>query len=128
MKKKYNIIYGAFMALGLVSCSNEAPFTTENSGATGRVLTSSLSVEVKNQTPTTRVQANGIPEPKDFTVGFYQKSDLKNPVKEYTSYGSMPEIVELQEGDYIVKVIYGGDYGEDGVNSAFNAPFYEGES
>lgn len=125
MKKLYIGILGL---LGLVSCSNEAPFESEYAKGTGRVLTSALSVEVKNQTPTARAAENGVPEAKDFQVDFYLTSDEENAVSHYDSYGMMPEIVVLPAGEYIVKVTYGGEYGASNVNAAFEKPYYEGKS
>lgn len=130
MKKINNIYIGALLALGLVSCSNEAPFKDGNSEGTGRLLTSSLTMKVKTDTPTVRAVEtdNYVPTPNDFSVKFYKVGDESNAVKTFSSYGEMPEIVELAEGDYIVKVSYGGDYGNSITTAAFNAPHYTGES
>lgn len=130
MKTIYKALLGVMVALGLASCSNEAPFTNESQTGTGRLLTSALDVKVKNQTPNSRALNNGVPDTNDFKVEFFLSSDsnMKNPIQEYTNYGSMPQIVELEAGKYIVKVTYGGTYGDNISNAAFNAPYYEGIS
>lgn len=115
------------MALGLGSCSQEAPFTTDSTGGTGSVLSSALAVEVRNVTPTTRAVKNGVPEPEDFKVEFYKSGTTENPAKKYDSYAAMPDIVVLPAGKYYVKTTYGGMY-DNGSNAAFNAPHYEGKS
>ena len=127
MKKINNILIGALMAMGMVSCSQEAPFKEVTGNGTGRVLTSSLSVQIKSVIPVTRVNNDGIPEPADFKVEFFKKGET-SPTITYERYGDMPEIVSLKEGEYYVKASYGGSYGASNVNAAFNSPHYEGIS
>lgn len=127
MKKINKIYISALMGLGFVSCSSEAPFTSDQNAGSGKVLTTSLALHVKADTPKTRVNGDGIPTQGDFKVNFFKKGDDQNAVKSYESYADMPEVVELPEGDYYISVTYGGDYG-NGATAAFNAPYYAGKS
>ena len=127
--KKINKIYTFFaVAMGLASCSNEAPFSADYPEGTGRVLTSSLDVQVKAETPMVRANENGIPTPADFKVEFFNKENEKTAAKNYDSYGKMPEIVVLPAGEYKIKVSFGGTYGDYNESAAFSAPHYEGSS
>lgn len=119
---------GTLMAMGLMACSQEAPFDENYPEGTGRVLTSSLSLEVKTDRPVTRVNADGIPDAKDFAVKFFDKENTSSPVKTYDSYGSMPEVVVLPAGDYFIEVSYGEAYGSAGETAGFNKPHYAGKS
>ncbi|MCH5237555.1 MAG: DUF4493 domain-containing protein [Muribaculaceae bacterium] len=127
MKRINNIYISALMGLGLISCANEAPFDANNNSGSGKILTSSLSLHVKAETPRTRVNENGIPSQDDFAVKFFKKGETENPVKVFESYATMPEIVELPEDEYYISVSYGGTY-EGGGTAAFNAPHYAGLS
>lgn len=127
--KKINKIYTFLaVALGLASCSNEAPFSADYPEGSGRVLTSSLEVQVKTENPKVRADQNGIPAPADFKVEFFNKENETKAEKTYESYGKMPEIVVLPAGEYKIVVSYGEDYDEYGNNAAFNKPHYEGSS
>lgn len=129
MMKKINKIYTFLaVALGLASCSNEAPFSADYPEGSGRVLTSSLDVQVKTENPKVRADQNGIPAPADFKVEFFNKENETKAEKTYESYGKMPEIVVLPAGEYKIVVSYGEDYDEYGSNAAFNKPHYEGSS
>ncbi len=123
MKKITNIFVSTALAIGAVSCASEAPFNAgEEANGYGRVLTSSLAVQV--QEAQTRAENVDV---KDFTVKFFKTTDNETPVQQYT-YKDMPEIVTLPAGaDYKVIADFGGNYGE-GKSAAFNAPYYYGES
>lgn len=121
MKKIINIFFAAALALGAVSCSQESPFDAgEKGNGYGRVLTSSLAVQLKGEQ--TRA-ANDTPDVKDFTVEFFNVSNLDTPVESY-KYSEMPEIVTLPAG---VKYKVVARYGEN-PEAAWNAPYYYGES
>lgn len=90
----------------------------------GRLLSSALSVELK--TDEKLVRATPVPDVNDFTVDFLNADDLTEVVKSF-EYGSMPEVVTLPVGDYIVKAYFGGNYGE-GNNAAFDKSYYLGQS
>lgn len=124
MKKITNILSAIFLLIGAASCSSEAPFSEGEQIGEGRLLSSALSVELK--TDEKLVRATPVPDVNDFTVDFLKADDLSQSVKSF-EYGSMPEVVTLPVGDYIVKAYYGGDYGE-GNNAAFDKPYYLGQS
>ena len=123
MKKINKIFVGALMAMGLLSCSQEAPFSTDYPEGSGKVLTSAFDVTVKSVIPTVRANEDNIPEPRDFYVAFYNKED-NSLAKEYTSYGEMPEIVILPAGEYYVELTYG----ENDEVAGFSKPYYVGKS
>lgn len=124
MKKITNILLAITLLIGVASCSSEAPFSGEEQKGEGRLLSSALSVELK--TDEKLVRATPVPDVNDFIVDFLKADDLSQSVKSF-EYGSMPEVVTLPVGDYIVKAYYGGDYGE-GKNAAFDKPYYLGQS
>lgn len=124
MKKITNIFYAIMLLIGVASCSKEAPFTGEEQIGEGRLLTKALSVELK--TDEKLVRATPVPDVNDFSVAFL-KADDGSQVGETYTYGSMPEVVTLPVGDYVVKAYYGGSYGS-GNKAAFNSPFYFGQS
>lgn len=125
MKRIINLICIA-LAFGVVSCSSEAPFSSESRKGEGRLLTSALSVELK--TDEKLVRASGVPEVAEFTVDFLNADNMDDePVKSFT-YGEMPEVVTLPVGNYIARAYYGGGYGDEGSMAAFSAPYYMGES
>lgn len=121
MKKIAYIFLSAAMALGAVSCSKESPFVSGEIGeGFGRVLTSSLAVELKEDQ--TRA-GNDTPVVDDFTVEFFKTSDLTTAVETF-KYSEMPEIVTLPAGvDYKVVAHYG-----ENPEQGWNTPYYYGES
>lgn len=125
--KKIITYIAALVGLGLGACSVEAPFQPDSSEGTGRLLKSTLSLEVKNVTPISRALTDGVPAVSDFKVEFFKQGDSA-PVQTYDTYGSMPEVVSLPAGTYYIHVSYGGTYGNDNSNAAFNKPYYYGAS
>lgn len=127
MKKLYNISLGILMALGLFSCAKDAPFQVEPQEGTGRLLKSTLAVEVKGLNPITKAVVNGVPGVVDFKVEFINP-DNSSVIKAFDRYDEMPEVVELTQGKYNIRVSFGGEYGGSGKTAAFNTPHYYGES
>ena len=125
--KKIITYIAALIGFGLGACSVEAPFQPDPSEGTGRLLKSTLSLEVKNVTPISRALTDGVPAVSDFKVEFFKQGDSA-PVQTYDTYGSMPEVVSLPAGTYYIHVSYGGTYGNDNSNAAFNKPYYYGAS
>lgn len=121
MKKITNIFIAAALALGAVSCSQESPFDSgEKGNGYGRVLTSSLAVQLKGEQ--TRA-SDDTPNVKDFTVEFYNTTNMATAVETF-KYSEMPEVVSLPAGiTYKVVARYG-----DNPEQAWNAPYYYGES
>lgn len=115
------------MLMGMASCSMESPFTVESGEGTGRLLKSNIALDVKGVNPITKALTAGVPEVSDFKVEIY-KEDQSISYQTYESYGSMPEVISLPEGEYSIKVSYGGSYGNETSNAAFNTPYYLGES
>lgn len=126
-KYKFSLSIGV-TAILLSACSVEAPFKAEKAEGTGRLITSTMSVQVKGSDPISRATVDGIPSPSDFQVDFFKGDDKENSVITYERYGNMPEVVELTAGTYTIGVSYGGTYGDEFASAAFNAPFYQGES
>ncbi len=114
------------LALGMASCSTEAPFSAESRKGEGRVLASALSVELK--TDEKLVRSSGVPDVSDFTVDFIKADNLEDSPVKHFRYGDMPEVVTLPVGEYVARAYYGGDYGSEGGKAAFSAPYYLGES
>lgn len=124
MKKINNIFLALLLLLGMTACSQEAPFGPKDQEGSGRVLTSSLSVEVKNDEKV--VRSAGVPSVNDFTVDFYNTAE-ETPYLSY-KYGDMPDVVTLPVGTYKVRAYYGGVYGANGETAGFDKPYYLGES
>ena len=124
MKRYKNIFLAVATAFGFVACDKEAPFSAEPVAEHGRFLSSSISVSLNTDENLVRSAEDG-PDVSLFDVDFY-KNGANIPEQSY-KYGEMPEMVMLPVGEYVVKVSYGGDYGE-GAKAAFDAPFYKGES
>ena len=95
-KNLYIIVTGFILAM--TSCSQEAPFSAENKKGEGKILTSTLSIDVKSEDIAVRSE-NVLPSVKDFTIEFYNSSDLESVVKKYDKFSSMPEVVTLPVGD-----------------------------
>lgn len=124
--KKIKFIYAVIaFALGVTSCSTEAPFSEENRKGEGRLLTSAFAVELKTEEHLVRASAS--PDVNDFTVAFLNADNLSEEVKSFI-YGDMPEVVTLPVGEYVARAYYGGDYGEGNGTAAFSAPYYLGQS
>lgn len=126
MKKIKYIYMTAALAAIFTSCSQEAPFSAQEEN-TGRILTSNLSVEVKSDEMLVRSESD-LPSPKDFTIEFCKADNLNTSVKKYDTMKSMPEVVSLPVGDYVIKAYYGGVYGTNGEAAAFDKPYYYGVS
>lgn len=128
MKKFKNIYYlAAGFILAMTSCAKEAPFSAESQEGVGRILVSSLSIDVKSEEVAVR-SASTVPSTKDFSIEFYKTSDPETVVKKYEKYSSMPEVISLAAGEYIIKAVYGGTYGTNGETAAFDKPYYIGTS
>lgn len=121
MKTTINILLGAALALGVASCSKESPFEAgEQGNGYGRVLTSSLAVELRDSQTRAGVDS---PDVAEFTVDFFRTTDLVSPVESY-KYSEMPEIVTLPAGvDYKVVAHYG-----ENPAAEWDAPYFLGES
>lgn len=119
--KTYNYISSIILTLGLVSCSAEAPFGTENSIGEGHLDTSSLLLNLNvDETIKVRSRAGNDDLLPDFKVYFLDSKGQS--VKDY-KYGEMPEIVTLPEGNYTVKAIYGED-----LAASWDNPYFTGDS
>ena len=128
MKKFKNIfILAAGLIFSMASCSQEAPFSIENEKEEGKILTSTLSIDVKSEEIAVRAESV-VPSPKDFSIEFYNTTDLESVVKKYDKFSSMPEVVSLPVGNYIIKAVYGGEYGSNGETAGFDKPHYVGVS
>lgn len=126
MKKLTNIFLNFILLISTAACSNELPFKETSDDGEGRILTSSLIVDVKTEEKLVRAETGAV-DVKDVTVDFVNTADPDNVVLTYT-YGHMPEVVTLPVGEYMVKAYYGGYYGENNSSAAFNKPYYYGES
>ena len=100
------------LALGMASCSTEAPLQCGIPKREGRVLASALSVELK--TDEKLVRSSGVPDVSDFTVDFIKADNLEDSPVKHFRYGDMPEVVTLPVGEYVARAYYGGDYGSEG--------------
>lgn len=126
MKKLFNNICFIFIGLGITACSNELPFKEPAGDGEGRILKSSLVVDVKTEEKLVRAETGDI-DVKDVTVDFISAEDPNNVALTYT-YGHMPEVVTLPVGNYTVKAYYGGTYSEENPSAGFSKPYYYGES
>lgn len=121
MKSIYSFLLSSALLVPFVACNKENPFEGESKNGTGRILTSSISVDVKSEVLTTRDAS--LPEPEDFTIAFCKKETPSEPLYSY-SYSELPEVVTLPVGEYYVKAYYG----DDNIVAAFDSPCYYGES
>lgn len=126
MKKFKNIYLISALAVGVASCSTEAPFSEDKLDGEGRLLTSAIAVELKTEENLVRA-ASAEPDVNDFTVDFLNAENPGDPVRSFR-YGDMPEVVTLPVGDYIARAYYGGEYGSSESTAAFSAPYFKGES
>lgn len=125
--KKFKYIYLiSGLAVGVTSCSTEAPFSEDKLDGEGRLLTSAIAVELKTEENLVRA-ASEEPDVNDFTVDFLNAENPGDPVRSFR-YGDMPEVVTLPVGDYIARAYYGGEYGSSESTAAFSAPYFKGES
>ena len=125
--KKFKYIYLiSALAVGVASCSTEAPFSEDKLDGEGRLLTSAIAVELKTEENLVRA-ASVEPDVNDFTVDFLNAENPGDPVRSFR-YGDMPEVVTLPVGDYIARAYYGGEYGSSESTAAFSAPYFKGES
>lgn len=119
---KKSIIYSSLIILAaMASCKNEDPFDSGMNRGEGRFLTSAITVDVKPEQMATR--SVEVPTAEQFTVDFYNTENLDKPQASY-QYSSMPEVVSLPVGAYIVKA----HYGTDNAKPEFDSPYYYGES
>lgn len=114
MKTYLNIFLTLAIALLAASCSKEDPF---HDGATGKVNTRSLTVELANEENTRAATV----DVADFTVQFFLQGEAA-PKATYR-YGEMPEVVELPVGTYTARAFYG-----ENLPAAWDAPYYEGNT
>lgn len=125
IKNFYIILMCAFAALGLVSCSKEAPFDSVEFGK-GKLLTHALALEVNTSETLVRASSD-VPDKNDFTVRIFQMTSDGESIADSYIYKDMPEVLILPVGHYRVEASYGGDYG-DGKSAAFGKPYYKGVS
>lgn len=123
MKKYIYLMLSVVLAGIFAGCSKDDPFDPTSDSATGRLLTSSLDVSLKNdygpRSLKNRAVRAAAPDVNDFTVEFYLDG-RQEAVASYL-YSKMPEIVTLPVGHYTAKAFYG-----DNPVAAWESPYYEG--
>lgn len=126
MKKYINIMLALVLGAGLFSCSKDTPFDNEFSGATGKLLKSSLSVSLDGtRGPRSLRDRNvrmALPAADDFGVDFI-KEGQSEPTLSFPKYSEMPEIVTLPVGNYTAVAHYG-----ENPSAEWEAPYYAGTS
>lgn len=113
------------MALGLASCSVEAPFDKSQNQNTAVFLKSYLSLDIKLDAnikvqSVTRDASQDLLE--DFTIAFL-KAGSTDTVRVY-KYSEMPEVISIPEGSYQITATYGnGD-----LDAEWENPYFLGKS